>query len=209
MPVLYTVIPGDYLAKIAAQFGFLDGATIWNDPANASLRQIRPNPEVLLPGDRVTIPDKERRVEERPTERRHTFVLRRSPLKLRIAIRDRVHHAEPQLTVDFTLDGQIDQPTTDGNGMFERRISPSAGSGALTALGESVAVHVGFLDPVDSPTGWKARLNNLGYAAGPVDRSTPVEERSALEEFQCDVGLTVTGLADGTTLQKLLEKHGS
>lgn len=208
MAFQYTVAPGDYLAKIAERFGFFDEATIWNDPANAALRQLRPNPEVLLPGDVITIPDKETRVEEGQTERRHRFVVRRSRLRLRIAVRDRFDTVQSGLAVGLALDGPAETPVTDGQGIVERAIAPSAGSGTFAALGEEAAVHVGFLDPVDAPSGWKARLNNLGYAAGPADRPTPVEERSALEEFQCDFGLPVTGKADGATLQRLLDAHG-
>ncbi|MEZ4297448.1 MAG: peptidoglycan-binding protein [Polyangiaceae bacterium] len=209
MPFPYTVLPGDHLARIAARFGFFDERTIWDDPANAELRKLRPNPEVLLPGDVVTIPDKQPRNEEGQTDRRHTFIVRRNKLRLRIAVRDRFHVPQANLPVELELEGDSSSPVTDGQAIVERPISPTTESGHLSALGDEVAVRVGFLDPVESRSGWKARLDNLGYAAGPVDASTPIEERSALEELQCDFGLPVTGAPDAATLQKLLEVHGS
>lgn len=208
MPRPYTVQPGDHLARIAARFGFLNERTIWDDPANAALRQARPNPHVLLPGDVVSIPDKETRVEEGQTERRHTFLVRRSALRLLISVRDRFDVAQSGLAVPLAIDGEEQSPVTDDKGIVERSISPTATTGRLSALGEDPLVQIGFLDPVESPTGWKARLNNLGYAAGPVDQASPVEEKSALEEFQCDFGLKVSGAADGPTLQMLMKVHG-
>jgi ribosomal protein L16 Arg81 hydroxylase len=52
----YIICEGDYLAKLAHQFGF-DADTVWNDPKNAQLQQVRPNPNILLPGDVLYIPD--------------------------------------------------------------------------------------------------------------------------------------------------------
>ena len=49
----YTVKQGDYLAKIAAQFGFTNLKTIWDDPQNAKLKELRKNPNVLFPGDQL------------------------------------------------------------------------------------------------------------------------------------------------------------
>ena len=208
MPRPYTVQPGDHLARIAARFGFLDERTIWDDPANAAIRQARPNPQVLLPGDVVVIPDREVRVEEGQTERRHTFLVRRSRLRLLISVRDRFDVPQAGLTVPLAIDGEEQAAVTDGEGVVERAISPTSSTGRLSALGEDPVVQVGFLDPVESPTGWKARLNNLGYAAGPVGQASPLEERSAIEEFQCDFGLKISGAADGPTLQMLMKVHG-
>ncbi len=46
----YTVKPGDYLVKIAAQFG-----TTWQAIYNANLNQIK-NPNLIYPGQRLLIP---------------------------------------------------------------------------------------------------------------------------------------------------------
>ncbi len=47
---------GDHVALLAYQCGF-DADTVWNDPANDALRQLRPDPNVLCPTDILYIPD--------------------------------------------------------------------------------------------------------------------------------------------------------
>src|SRR5262245_42749248 len=69
----YEVEQGDCIASIAARFGYL-WQTIWNAPANAEIKRIRKDPNVLLPGDRVVLPDKLLRHEACDTEKRHRFV---------------------------------------------------------------------------------------------------------------------------------------
>ncbi|MEM9691472.1 MAG: LysM peptidoglycan-binding domain-containing protein, partial [Myxococcota bacterium] len=51
----YTVVYGDYLAKIAAEHGTTVGA-IWNHRLNAPHRQKRSSPSELYPGDVLFIP---------------------------------------------------------------------------------------------------------------------------------------------------------
>jgi hypothetical protein len=57
MGTTYVVVEGDTLTTIAADHGFADWRTIWNDPANASLRARRPDPDQIFAGDQVFIPD--------------------------------------------------------------------------------------------------------------------------------------------------------
>jgi peptidoglycan hydrolase-like protein with peptidoglycan-binding domain len=62
--------------------------------------------------------------------------------------------------------------------------------------------------PVDTTSGLRARLDHLGYDAGLVDRGSDEELRSALEELQCDFGLTVDGLSGPQTQAKLVHVDG-
>jgi hypothetical protein len=57
MAIDHTVVQGEYLSKIARNYGFSDYRTIWEHPKNAALKQARQNPNVLFPGDRLFIPD--------------------------------------------------------------------------------------------------------------------------------------------------------
>jgi LysM repeat protein len=50
----HVVVPGDYLTAIAYAAG-VTVDDIWNDPANAQLKELRSNPEMLAPGDVVYV----------------------------------------------------------------------------------------------------------------------------------------------------------
>ena len=209
----FIVNDGDHLSKIAKKFGFRSFRTVWDDPANAGLQQLRPNPNVLLPGDVVVIPDKVARDEPADTGKRHTFVTLAASLKLRIVVKDHFNlpqAGEPGL---LDIDGDERPVTTAGDGLVERAIPADAEGGQINILGGAVTVQIGRLHPVDHPSGWFARLNNLGYYAGDVGNPDANEVRSAIEEFQCDFGLSVVGLRrDGTpddaTRSALLAAHG-
>ena len=55
-PRPYIVRPGDTLTSIARQAGFTNPLDIYNNPANATLRSHRNNPNLIRPGDRIMIP---------------------------------------------------------------------------------------------------------------------------------------------------------
>ena len=71
-----------------------------------------------------------------------------------------------------------------------------------------IAIQIGDLDPVDESSGQVARLANLGYYRGPVDKVDPDEFKSAVEEFQCENSLTVDGKIGPKTQAKLKTVHG-
>lgn len=186
---------------------------MWDDPANAGLRQLRANPNVLLPGDSVFIGDKQDRDEAADTGKRHTYFTIAPSLKLRIVVKDRFDVPLGGELGTLDVDGDARPVTTAGDGLIERAIAVDAKGGELYIVGAALVVGIGRLHPVDHPSGWLARLNNLGYQAGDVGNPAPGDVRSAVEEFQCDFGLPVVGLAaDGTldaaTRRALLSAHG-
>ena len=62
----YTVKQGDCFMSIAAANGFL-WDILWNHGDNATLKQLRKDPNVLFPGDTIVIPDKTQRIESAAT----------------------------------------------------------------------------------------------------------------------------------------------
>ena len=68
-------------------------------------------------------------------------------------------------------------------------------------------IKIGHLDPVDELSGQIGHLNNLGYFAGRLDGSDTHAFESAVEEFQCDNGLTVDGVCGPNTQSKLKQVH--
>src|SRR4051794_32317203 len=97
---------GEHIPGLAFRFGFLDYRAIWDHPENAALKDERQNPNVLYPGDRVFIPDKNTRVAEAATDRRHIFVLHTAALRLRIRIEKA--YLGPVANTDCELRGDAD-----------------------------------------------------------------------------------------------------
>ena len=220
MTTYHTVVQGEYLSGIAAKYGFSTFKSIWDHPQNAELKKKRQNPNVIFPGDRLFIPDRVQKLAVVGTSLQHQFVLKAEKLKLRLALEGL--HGKPiaNAKCDLTIDGQTFPVTTDDQGKFEQDIKRGAQGGSLTVKGAQtpidgmvIPVKIGHLDPVDEVAGQQARLNNLGYFAGPFEGSSAEENKalflSAVEEFQCDHGLLVDGKCGPATQAKLKQVHGS
>jgi len=215
MAEYYTVKQGDYLSKIAKAHGFRDHAAIWDHPGNARLKSERVNPSVLYPGDRLFIPDKEERRFPRATDQRHRFVVRRERLKLRLTLEDQLEKPVASARCKLFVGDKAFTLTTDATGKLEQEIPLDAEAATLQIDsddtpfdGEFFQIKIGHLDPVDTVSGQRARLNNLGYFAGSSADPRDPAFRSAAEEFQCEHGLAVDGVVGPRTQAKLKEAHG-
>jgi N-acetylmuramoyl-L-alanine amidase len=215
MPTEHVVKQGEHLTRIAKEHGFFDFRTIFDDPANADFKALRPNPDVIFPGDRIVIPDKQVKEQTGVTDRRHIFQVQTPTLKLRIKLTDIDHEPMPGIDCHLLVEGKVHPLTTDPDAIIEVEIPETAERGNLTFPDEKIPfdideVRIGHLDPVTEPSGQRARLNNLGYFLGDIDDPDDLELRSAIEEFQCDfMGKpAVDGICGPKTQAKLLEKHG-
>ncbi len=215
MAEYYTVEQGDHLSKIAKDHGFTDYTVIWDHPENCDLKNQRQNPNVLLPGDEVFIPDMEQKQEAGATDKHHTFTVDKKTLKLRLVLEDIYEKPIAGAQCALLVDGQTYQLTTDGNGKLEQEIPLDAKEGVLTIRGNQtpfangvIPIKIGHLDPIDEISGQIARLNNLGYFAGKLDGSNRDALNSAIQEFQCDNGLAVDGDCGPKTQSKLKQIHG-
>jgi hypothetical protein len=208
MGTQHVVEQGEHLSRIAAAHGFRSFRTIWDHADNAALRQLRASPNILLPGDEVAIPDHARQQLPAATDRSHTFVVPSRALMLRIALLD--FHARPRASLACRLEvaGRATDRVTSDAGLIEQAIPVDAESGLLDVALSPLPLHIGHLDPVDCASGWQARLVNLGYLDCAIPCEDPLELRSALEEFQCDQGMPLTGAADADTLAALEAVHG-
>jgi hypothetical protein len=214
MPKVHTVKQGEHLASIAAANGFFGTAPIAKHPDNRALMQQRA-PEVLMPGDRLTIPAIEPASFKVATGRLHTFVVRRPRLKLRVAFQkaDGAPSAKRSFRASYdggaamqgtlTDDGLLDLPIPVATRRVDVTLAPTDS--------ESEQIYqffLGQLDPVDEYSGLIARLQNLGYLRPSFD-DDETELRLAIEEFQCDAGLPIDGEPSDALHTKLVELHGA
>ncbi|MEW6363378.1 MAG: peptidoglycan-binding protein [Acidobacteriota bacterium] len=204
----YKVRQGDCVSSIAEKRGFT-WQTIWDHPDNASLKRKRKDPNVLLPGDQVFIPEKRVRQESGGTEQRHSFRKKGVPAKLRLRVLD--DQDQPRANEPYTLeiDGKVVSGSTDSDGRIECPISPSAAHAKLLLGQEEFELALGNVDPIEELTGVQARLNNLGFDCGQVDGKLGSKTEAALRDFQAYYGLKETGEPDDSTRKKLVDIYGS
>ena len=205
----YTVKQGDCISSIAEKYG-LFWEQVWDHPDNSQLKEKRKDPNVLNPGDKVFVPDKEEKEASGATEQRHKFRKKGVPAKLHLQV---LRDDEPRANESYTLtvDGNLYSGTTDADGRLEQTVPPGAKNAKLL-VGESqdeYVLNLGHIAPVDKVPGIQARLNNLGFYSGKLDGVLGPETTAALKRFQTKYGLPASGDLDEATKNKLLDVHGS
>jgi hypothetical protein len=212
----YSIQQGESLVTIAHKFGFLNYTTIYNHPQNVDFRKLRPNPNLIHPGDLLYIPDKEQKEVARATGQAHTFVVKRDVRRIEIKVLDIDGEALTQTPYKLFLDGELfSEKQTDGSGTLREVIPLKAREGTLEILHYSWPLNFDHLNPIkeardDGISGIQGRLRNLGYKTGAVDGTLGPRTRAAIRDFQTDhLPDNVTGEPDNDTVNKLIELYGS
>lgn len=212
---MYRVKQGDYLSKIARRHGFLNWRAIYEHPGNAGFRRRRPDPNLIVAGDEVFIPDKESRQVEAPTGKRHIFRLHEPENWLRLSLI--WFHRDEKLTgrpYRLEVGGRRFTGTIPTNAVIAHRIPADAETGRLEvdATGGmqpfTWVLHIGYLDPLDEVTGVQQRLANLNLASGFKDSRDDTKTKVAVRAFQEHYRLTVDGIMGPETKEKLRQAHG-
>lgn len=216
----HTVEQGEYLASIAKDYGFSDWHTIYDHPENADLKKRRPNPDILLPGDELYIPDKQPKQELCATEKKHRFKVNTPKTLLKIVLKD--GSGKPIKNQPYTL--RVGWVTLKGNtgssGLVQHKVPTGVPEGLLTLdkRNTQFPLKVAHLDPLhdaDSDeailTGVQARLNNLGFECGPADGDIDQSTQDAIMRFQAQVmgREDPDGDLDRATLDALRQHHQS
>jgi N-acetylmuramoyl-L-alanine amidase len=207
----YKVKQGDCISSIAHQTGFY-WETLWNDPRNTGLRERRSNPNALLPGDVVFIPDKRDKEEPCETARVHQFRLKGDPVRFNLRVLDGFGKPRSEIPYTLAIGGSSRRGKTDSTGRISEVIEPDAGQAKLTLnppsqWAEVYEFKLGHMNPVDNIAGWQARLRNLGYLKE-VTRKMDEAAADGLQEFQYASKLKETGEPDGATQSALTDKYG-
>jgi hypothetical protein len=206
---MHTVVDGEHVAGIAACYGYRTFASIWEHQQNATLRELRKNPHVLHPGDVLFVPNRSSQCAELTCGVVNRFVLKGKPLNLRLKLLSTGGQPLASGPCRLNVDGIEQDLQVDADGMLAVIAPSTVRDATLTIEGQQYQLLVGGLDPIDTPTGQQARLHNLGYYVeadqGHVD---PEELRFAIELFQANNGLSISGEMDEPTKALLEQQFG-
>jgi hypothetical protein len=201
----YIVGEQDCISSIAEAHGFF-WKTVWDHARNAMLKELRKDPNVLLAGDQVFIPELTIKELDGATGKRHKFRRLGTPAIARFRF---LQDGKPRQNVPYILqiDGQSTAGNTDPDGCIQFPIPPTANGGTLL-LGQGVEARsynlmFGAMDPISTKSGARKRLIGLGFDCGLEEDSLRFEK--ALKVFQSRQSLRQTGALDEST-QKALQK---
>ena len=207
----HSVSQGECMTSIAVDAGHF-WKKLWELGENRELREKRKDPNALLPGDQVEVPPIEEKEESRGCNARHGFRRLGVPSKIKVRC---LFFGEPLANCAYRLDidGVLREGDTDDQGIVEAAIPPQAETGRLFVTDEDGDEHeipfsIGGLDPLDTISGTKGRLDNLGYSCGTIDGEDNDEFQAALKRFQEDQGLEISGDPDEATRERLKELGG-
>jgi N-acetylmuramoyl-L-alanine amidase len=206
----HEVRQGECISSIAKDTGHF-WETIWNDPANADLRSARKDPNVLLPGDRVHVPERREKSSPGQTEMRHRFRRKGQPEVLRVRL---LRDGQPRQNEPYvlTIDGKELRGFLDADGNLQCAIEPNARQGVLLVGAEPDVdrydLALGAMDPINQLVGVQKRLSNLGFHCGPADGVYGPLTEAALRRYQRSGGLPVSGQPDDATRQRLQKDYG-
>jgi hypothetical protein len=213
MPKIHEVVQGECLTQIAYEHGFADPDKIKGHPNNAALfdKKTRPSGNILLPGDKLFIPDPDLKEAPAPTETCTTFVAQRPKRKLVLVLQD--ERGEPRKKVKYTLIvptlGVIKKETTGDDGKIEADLPLHVTQAKLIAGKNTYWLQIGHLDPLRElsaapvVTGVQARLKNLGYAIGKIDGVHGPRTSAAIRAYQKAHDLEPTGKITDDLVERL------
>lgn len=210
----HVIQQGECLTSIARKYGVSDGETIYQHPRNSGLRQRRPSPHQLAPGDEVFVPERDDAAIAIRTGKPVKLVATVPRRELKLVLHG--PGGAPLAKEPFTVDAgdELIGGTTDGAGLLVASVAGDAKDARVFAAGFTWEVKLGSLDPMkdapgDGVAGAQARLANLGYLRGRAGNSWNEDGIAALQRFQRDHGLDPTRELDDATRAKLEEVHGS
>jgi N-acetylmuramoyl-L-alanine amidase len=202
----HNVKQGECLNSIASNYGHVPDK-IWQHPSNSALRKSRKNPDILAPNDVVEIPALEIQKIESATDSRHTFCKPgKAYLHVQIVVDNESLAGEEY---EICIEGKSETGTVGSDGKIDSRIPPDASRGYITILGRRFDFGLGNLDPIETVSGVQARLNQLGFLAGPVDNINGKKTKLGIKAFQGANDLKAAGVLNSATQDKIKQKYGA
>jgi LysM repeat protein len=214
----HTVAQGETLLRIAKQYGYQTSKALYNHPSNAEFKALRPDPNLIYPGDKITIPPKKEKFIPLRTNSINSFVVQNEKEYFRLQI---IHEDGDDITgkrIVITIGSQTIDTVLPGNGLIEVELNENDSLTGQVDLylkedqsspSESFTAQVGHLDPIDTLSGVQARCNLLGFDCGTVDGINGSKTKAGVRDFQYEHDLEVDGIAGAKTKAKLQQVFGS
>jgi len=211
----HTVLQGESVSMIAKRYGFPSWQSLYDHPDNQEIKKLRPDPDLIFPGDEIVIPDRIKAIFKAKLNEKQTFrsKAKKSVIKLKIGAIGGKIWADRK--VELQVDGQIIEAKTDDQGIAQFKLPKRHSQKAILNIytvketskpSYSVEVKLGHLDPITELTGQQARLSALGFDCGLLSPKTNKRYEKAVEDYQQAMGLKVDGIC-GPETQKSLEKE--
>jgi N-acetylmuramoyl-L-alanine amidase len=215
-----TVQAGDTLLSIAQAEGIFDWQRIWNHPQNQSLRRARTNPQVLYQGDQVYVPDKKEffKQVQVAVDQVHTFRTKKPACHFSVFLKNERGQPYAGNNYRLKLGDKTYQGTTGSDGLVSHPVSPTVRTGELTLWRAknnpqdtyTWVLQVGHLNPIDTVSGVKQRLKNLGYHVGSIDENLDAVTTAAIANFQRHMGQSpANGELTEATRNSLVSLHNT
>jgi hypothetical protein len=217
----YIVRQGDYLAKLAFIHGF-DADTVWNDAKNDDIRKLRPNPNILAPGDILYIPEskKDELPIEKGTENSYAASVPRVTVVLVFQDPDGAPIASEVYEVRGLPPRDSEPLKTQSDGRAEFTIPLDVRQIEVFFPTKNIlfAIRVGDLDPHLERSGIIQRLRNLGLlrervaarlGSGVGSPDDQDDLRNALATLQAASGADATGTLSEETRRLVVDKFGA
>lgn len=118
----HTIAEGDCCSSLAAAAGLLDHHAVYDHGDNADLKSRRPNPNMLMVGDVVAVPEVETKTVDAATTRRHRYVVEVRGVKLRLKVLDREGRPLSGKPWRLTWGGGQRDGTLGGDGKIEAEL---------------------------------------------------------------------------------------
>jgi len=219
MPRIHKVKQGECLSSIASQYGLMSWRSLYEHPDNEQFRSLRNNPNIILPGDCIVIPDPSVKSISAPTDKLHRYRVKGEPTYLRL-----------NLLLDVFGEGSVGKYVLEVEGMKEPLegelgekgaidvpVLPQSSSAKLSLFDSSsgqcihtVELSIGDLDPIETLSGVQARLNALRFDCGKVDGAWGKKTERSVQRFQKSLDIADDENPYGQiTMDKLVELYGS
>jgi hypothetical protein len=172
VPIDQEIQPGEHMVRIASQAGFLTYKPIWDDPANEALKTKCGNPNTLLAGEVITLPDFKINQVDVDTDQVHKFEVELDHLDLFVVLKDENDKPVKDIECEYPTDGK--KKPADGEGKLEALdIAPALELGIIKFKYKTIDLSTRGVDPDPAATPPPTPPNPDFIPDEPVDPAAP------------------------------------